>query len=86
MQAALCQRAIEQWETVPGTLPGSDGQSHVYTADEKARYVAALKKEIAGERTDEEGRRTRRSSCPGFPPQRLGRFRRRAGQGGADGV
>ena len=47
MQAALCQRAIEQWDAVAGTLPGSDGQSHVYTADEKARYVAALKKEIA---------------------------------------
>ena len=47
MQAALCERAIQQWETVQGTLPGSDGQAHVYTADEKARYVAALKKEIA---------------------------------------
>ena len=47
MQAALCKRAIEQWETVQGTLPGSDGQAHIYTADEKARYVAALKKEIA---------------------------------------
>jgi len=47
MQAALCRRAIQQWQTVQGTLPGSDGHSHVYTADEKARYVAALKKEIA---------------------------------------
>ena len=47
MQAALCRRAIEQWEPVRGTLPGSDGQAHIYTADEKARYVAALKKEIA---------------------------------------
>ena len=28
-------------------MPGSDGQAHVYTADEKARFVAALKKEIA---------------------------------------
>ncbi|MGO9107663.1 MAG: hypothetical protein ACLP9L_00390 [Thermoguttaceae bacterium] len=47
MQAALCKRAIVQWGTVQGTLPGSDGQAHVYTAEEKARYVAALKKEIA---------------------------------------
>ncbi|MGA2253113.1 MAG: hypothetical protein ABSG53_00495 [Thermoguttaceae bacterium] len=47
MQATLCKRAIEQWETVQGTLPGSDGQAHIYTADEKARYFAALKKEIA---------------------------------------
>lgn len=47
MQAALCECAIEQWEPIRGTLPGSDGQSHVYTADEKARFVAALKKEIA---------------------------------------
>jgi hypothetical protein len=47
MQSALCENAIEQWATVRGTLPGSDGQSHVYTAEEKAHYVAALKKEIA---------------------------------------
>jgi hypothetical protein len=47
MQAALCERAIKQWEPVQGTLPGSDGQAHRYTADEKARCVAALKKEIA---------------------------------------
>jgi hypothetical protein len=47
MQAALCERALELWEPIRGTLPGSDGQSHIYTADEKARYVAALKNEIA---------------------------------------
>jgi hypothetical protein len=47
MQAALCKRAIEQWATVQGTLPGSDRQAHIYTSDEKARYVAALMKEIA---------------------------------------
>ena len=47
MQAALCKRAIEQWDAVQGTLPGSDGQAHIYSADEKAHYVAALKKEIA---------------------------------------
>jgi len=48
MQAALCERAITQWETVRGTsLPGSDGQAHSYTTDEKDRFVAALKKEIA---------------------------------------
>jgi hypothetical protein len=47
MQAALCERAIEEWAPIRGTLPGSDGQSHIFTADEKARYVSALKKEIA---------------------------------------
>ncbi len=47
MQAALCESAIKQWESVEGTLAGSDGRSHVYTPDEKDRYVAALKKEIA---------------------------------------
>ena len=46
MQVALCQRAIEQWQTVKGTLPGKDGRSHEYTADEKNRYVVAVKKEI----------------------------------------
>jgi len=46
MQAALCERAIAQWESVRATLPGSDGQSHIYTTDEKDRFVAALKKEI----------------------------------------
>jgi len=46
MQAALCERAITEWETVRRTMPGSDGQSHIYTADEKDRFVAALKKEI----------------------------------------
>ena len=47
MQATLCKRALEQWETVQGTSPGSDSLTHRYTADEKARYVAAMKKEIA---------------------------------------
>lgn len=47
MQTALCERAITQWETVRETLPGCDGQAHIYTADEKARFVAALQKEIA---------------------------------------
>ena len=50
MQAALCEAAIEQFASVRGTLPGSDGLSHVYSADEKARCVAALRKESA-ERT-----------------------------------
>jgi len=47
MQAALCECAIHQWESLSGTLPGGDGQSHIYTADEKSIFVAALKKEIA---------------------------------------
>jgi hypothetical protein len=46
MQAALCQRALEQWENVSGTLPGRDGRSHLFSPEEKARFVAALKKEI----------------------------------------
>jgi hypothetical protein len=45
MQAALCEAAIEQFASVRGTLPGSDGLSHVYSADEKARCLAALRKE-----------------------------------------
>jgi hypothetical protein len=57
MQAALCKRAIEQWDKVQGTLPGNDGRAHRYTADEKARYVAALKKEIA------ERNRTKKAAC-----------------------
>ena len=56
MQAALCARALEQWGPVGGTLPGSDGRSHIYTADEKARYVAALKREI------EERQRTKKAA------------------------
>lgn len=47
MQVALCERALQQWESITATLPGSDGQAHTYTADEKARYVAGVKKEIA---------------------------------------
>lgn len=47
MQAALCEVAIRQFAAVEGTLPGSDGQSHLYTADEKGRCVAALRKQIA---------------------------------------
>jgi hypothetical protein len=43
MQAALCERALEQWKTVKSTLPGSDGLSHFYTADEKARFAEAVK-------------------------------------------
>ena len=47
MQAALCGEAIEQFAAVQGTVPGSDGLSHVYSADEKARCVAALRKQTA---------------------------------------
>jgi len=47
MQATLCERAIKQWAKVQGTLSGSDGRSHIYTADEKSRYIAALRKDIA---------------------------------------
>ena len=47
MQAALCAKAMELWNPIQGTLPGSDGQSHVYSAEEKATFVAAMKKQIA---------------------------------------
>ena len=57
MQAALCQRAIQQWEQVAATLPGSDGQAHIYTTEEKARYVASLKQEIAARN------RTKQAAC-----------------------
>lgn len=57
MQAALCERAIQQWEQIRATLPGSDGQAHIYTADEKARYAAGLKREIA------ERNRTQQAAC-----------------------
>jgi hypothetical protein len=56
MQIALCEKAIAQWETVQRTLPGDDGRSHIYTPDEKARYIAALKKEI------EERKRTKKAA------------------------
>ena len=74
MQAAVCQRAIEQWQPVRGTLPGSDGRAHLYTADEKARYVAALKREI------EERNRTKKAAYEEvllpwlIAPRRLGGF------------
>jgi hypothetical protein len=47
MQAALCDRAVQLWTPISGTLPGSDGQSHIYSAEEKATFVAAMKKESA---------------------------------------
>ena len=47
MQAALCDRAAELWAPIEGTLPGSDGQSHVYSAEEKATFAAAMKKQAA---------------------------------------
>jgi hypothetical protein len=47
MQAALCDRAVELWTAIEGTLPGSDGQSHVYSDVEKATFIAAMKKESA---------------------------------------
>jgi hypothetical protein len=55
MQIALCERAIAQWETIQQTLPGDDGQWHVYSPNEKARYIAAIKKEI------EERKRTKKA-------------------------
>lgn len=57
MQATLCEAALEQWPAVKQTEPGSDGRAHIFTADEKARYTAALKQEI------DERQRTRRAAC-----------------------
>jgi hypothetical protein len=57
MQAALCEAAIRHWEAVSETEPGADGRSHRFSTEEKARYVAALRTEIA------ELARTRRAAC-----------------------
>jgi hypothetical protein len=57
MQAALCEAAIRDWSSVRETEPGEDGRTHRFSADEKSRYVAALRLEIA------ELARTRRAAC-----------------------
>ncbi|MFM9026301.1 MAG: hypothetical protein ACKON7_13355 [Planctomycetaceae bacterium] len=57
MQSALCEAAIRDWETVEETEPGEDGRSHRFSAEEKARYVVALRAEI------DELARTRRAAC-----------------------
>jgi hypothetical protein len=46
MQIAVCQRALQQWTSVQATEPGKEGASHTYTADEKARFAEAVRKEI----------------------------------------
>lgn len=57
MQSALCEAAIRDWETVDETEPGEDGRTHRFSAEEKARYVVALRAEI------DELSRTRRAAC-----------------------
>jgi hypothetical protein len=57
MQAALCEAAIRDWSSVRETEPGEDGRTHRFSAEEKSRYVAALRLEIA------ELARTRRAAC-----------------------
>lgn len=57
MQSALCETAIREWAAVVETEPGEDGRSHRFSPDEKARYVVALREEIA------ELARTRRAAC-----------------------
>lgn len=57
MQAAVCRAAIDQWAAVTHTTPGRDGRSHVFTTDEKARFVAAMEREIA------QRQRTGRAAC-----------------------
>ena len=57
MQAALCEVAIRDWETVLETQPGEDGRHHRFSPEEKNRYIRALQAEI-DERT-----RTRQAAC-----------------------
>jgi hypothetical protein len=57
MQAALCEAAIRDWENVTETEPGADGRNHRFSAEEKSRYVVALRAEI------DELARTRRAAC-----------------------
>ncbi len=58
IQIEICQRAVEQWPAVKGTVTGEEGEGHTYTPDEKARFIEAVTKEI------EELRRLR---CAVFP-------------------
>jgi hypothetical protein len=55
MQIEVCRRAVAQWASVTGTAPGKEGQFHAYTANEKARFPEAVKREI------EELNRTKRA-------------------------
>lgn len=57
MQAALCEAAIRDWNSVTETEPGEDGRTHRFSSEEKSRYAAALRMEIA------ELARTRRAAC-----------------------
>jgi hypothetical protein len=57
MQSALCEAAIRDWECVRATEAGEDGRSHLFSPEEKSRYVIALRLEI------EELARTRRAAC-----------------------
>ena len=47
MQSALCEAAIRDWPSVRETEPGEDGRTHRFSPDEKSRYLAALRAEIA---------------------------------------
>ena len=55
IQVAVCERALEQWASVQGAGHAEKGQFHAYTVDEKARFSAAVRKEI------EELKRTKRA-------------------------
>ena len=62
----------EQWDSVRGTEPGKEGRFRSYTADEKARFTEAVRKEI------EELKPTKRAVfldafCPAWPPPAAGR-------------
>lgn len=46
MQSALCEAALSQWDTVTETEPGENGRYHRFSAEEKSRYVTAIRSEI----------------------------------------
>ncbi len=46
MQIEVCRRAVAQWASVTGTVPGKEGPFHTYTTDEKARFPEAVTREI----------------------------------------
>lgn len=57
MQSALCEAALREWDHIVATEPGEDGRYHRFSAEEKSRYVTAIRAEIA------ELTQTRRAAC-----------------------
>jgi hypothetical protein len=46
MQIEVCRQTLRQWDAVAGTVPGKDGRSHTYTAEEKTHFRQAVAAEI----------------------------------------